>query len=178
MTKQWDASATVPAKEFYGIKAPGYTNGTRMRFDCSLNDLGQVLCYSYASGLGYDGGTGNPGDHDVQYGWRVELIQEGADHTWAMVRIYNLVASYRTSAMPTIHQPITFTNLSTGFGPQSYLWDFGDGVTSTLTNPVHTFNVGGSRTVTLTVQTSRGSDQSVQVIALIEPRLYLPLIKR
>jgi immune inhibitor A len=89
MTKQWDASVTVPSTEFYGIKAPGYTDGNRMRFDCSLNDLGQVLCYSYATGLGYDGGTGNPGDINGQYGWHVQVIQEAADHTWATVKIWN-----------------------------------------------------------------------------------------
>jgi immune inhibitor A len=89
MTKQWDASATVPSTEFYGIKAPGYVDGTRMRFGCSLNALGQVLCYSYATGLGYNGGTGNPGEVNGQYGWHVQVIDEGADHTWATVKIWN-----------------------------------------------------------------------------------------
>lgn len=89
MTKQWDASVTVPSTEFYGIKAPDYTDGNRMRFGCSLNNLGQVLCYSYATGLGYDGGTGNPGDINGQYGWHVQVIQEAADHTWATVKIWN-----------------------------------------------------------------------------------------
>jgi hypothetical protein len=178
MTKQWDASAVMPAKDFYSVKAPGYTDGNRFRFGCSLNAAGQVLCYSYATGLGYNGGTGNPGDHDIQYGWRVELIQEAADHTWAKVRVYNLVASYLSSAEPTVRQPITFTNLSTGLGPQSYLWDFGDGVTSTLTSPTHTFSTGGNHTVTLTVQTPNGSDQSVEVIAVLEYKLFLPTIRR
>jgi hypothetical protein len=40
-------------------------------------------------GLGYDGGTGNPGDDGTQYGWHVELIEEAADHTWATVRVWN-----------------------------------------------------------------------------------------
>lgn len=186
VTKQWDSSVVLPAKEFYGIKAPGYngvgtgSTANEFRFDCASTAAGLLGCYFYGSGtgLGYNGGTGNPGDHDVQYGWRVELIQEAADHTWATVRIYNLVASYLTSPEPTVYHPITFTNLSTGFGPQSYLWDFGDGVTSTVTNPVHTFNVSGGHTVTLTVQTSRGSDQSVQVIDVIAHKIYLPLVMR
>ncbi len=89
MTKQWDASVTVPSTVFYGIKAPGYTDGTRMRYGCSHNALGQVLCYSYATGLGYNGGTGNPGDVYGQYGWHVQLIEEAADHTWGKVKIWN-----------------------------------------------------------------------------------------
>ena len=49
-----------------------------------------------------------------------------------------------------IGAPLTvgFTNLSTGGG--SYLWDFGDGTTSALTSPSHTYNVVGSYTVCLT----------------------------
>ncbi len=90
MTKQWDASVVVPSKEFYGIKAPGYTDGTRFRFECSHNAAGQVLCYSYATGLGYDGTTGNPGDVNGQYGWHVQLINEATDHTWATVKVWNV----------------------------------------------------------------------------------------
>jgi len=91
MTKQWDDSVTVPSTKFYGIKAPGYTDGTRMRYDCSFGgtDNAQVLCYSYGSGLGYDGGTGNPGDVNGQYGWHVQVVAEAADHTWATVKIWN-----------------------------------------------------------------------------------------
>ncbi len=184
VTKQWDASAVVPAKDFYGIKAPGYdgvsTGSTtnEFRFDCASTSAGALGCYWFGSGtgLGYMGGTGNPGDHDIQYGWRVEVVDEASDHTWATVRIYNVVASYLTSADPMVSQPITFTNLSTGFEPQTYLWDFGDGVTSTLTNPVHTFNAAGDYTVTLTVETPYGSDQSVEVLTF--RKMYLPVVRR
>jgi immune inhibitor A len=87
MTKQWDASTVVPAKEDYGVKAPGYNGTDRFRFGCSLNAAGQVLCYSYASGLGYAGGTGNPGDSNVDYGWRVQILEQ-SDKT-AKLAIWN-----------------------------------------------------------------------------------------
>ncbi len=35
--------------------------------------------------------------------------------------------------------------------PVSWLWDFGDGTTSTLQNPLHTYATIGNYTVTLTV---------------------------
>jgi PKD repeat protein len=41
-------------------------------------------------------------------------------------------------------QVVTFTNTSTNVGfeePDAYFWEFGDGTTSTLKNPVHTFPV-------------------------------------
>ena len=40
-----------------------------------------------------------------------------------------------------------FTNMSVG--ATSYLWDFGDGQTSTETDPVHTYEISGSYPVTL-----------------------------
>lgn len=42
----------------------------------------------------------------------------------------------------------SFINLSTD--ASFYLWDFGDGTTSSVTNPVHTYSVPGYHTVTLT----------------------------
>jgi PKD repeat protein len=45
---------------------------------------------------------------------------------------------------------VTFTNTSTGEYITSR-WDFGDGITSTLTSPTHTYTTAGIYTVTLTV---------------------------
>ncbi|MCB9230712.1 MAG: PKD domain-containing protein [Bacteroidia bacterium] len=55
---------------------------------------------------------------------------------------------------------INFTNLSTGVG-LSYLWDFGDGNTSTATNPNHTYNLNGSYTISLTVTDVNGCDSTL-----------------
>jgi PKD repeat protein len=51
---------------------------------------------------------------------------------------------------------VTFSNLSTG--ADAYLWTFGDGITSTLATPVHTYTQGGLYTVTLTASGLGGSD--------------------
>ncbi|MFA5212926.1 MAG: PKD domain-containing protein, partial [Methanoregula sp.] len=45
---------------------------------------------------------------------------------------------------------VTFTDQSTG-APTSWLWDFGDGTTSPLQNPTHSFSTTGSSTTTYTV---------------------------
>jgi PKD repeat protein len=45
-------------------------------------------------------------------------------------------------------QTITFTN--TSVNGSAYLWNFGDGTTSTLQNPVHTYALGGTYNVCLT----------------------------
>ena len=59
-----------------------------------------------------------------------------------------------------ISDAVQFTNSSTGPGTLSYLWDFGDGVTSTLAAPAHVFNVRGTYTVILTVTSSAGCTAS------------------
>ena len=50
---------------------------------------------------------------------------------------------------------ITFDNQSTGDG-STYLWDFGDGNSSTNTDPVYTYSASGTYTVKLTVKDPDG----------------------
>jgi hypothetical protein len=88
ITKQWDASAVMPATAFYGVNAPGYNGTDRFRFNCfTLNAAGQTLCYSYAAGLGYAGSTGNPGEIAAQYGWHVQILDQS--DSMATVKIWN-----------------------------------------------------------------------------------------
>jgi len=59
---------------------------------------------------------------------------------------------------------IQFTNTSTGTGPLSYSWDFGDGATSTDISPTHTYSQKGAYTVKLSVSSPGGcSDINTQV---------------
>ena len=53
--------------------------------------------------------------------------------------------------------PVKFTDTSTG-GPTSWLWNFGDGSTSTVQSPSHTYNRGGVFTVKLTATNADGVD--------------------
>jgi gliding motility-associated-like protein len=57
---------------------------------------------------------------------------------------------------------VNFTNNSTGVGILSYLWNFGDGNTSTLLNPNHTFINPGVYTVSLIVSNNACSDTLVK----------------
>jgi PKD repeat protein len=52
---------------------------------------------------------------------------------------------------------VQFTDLSSG-GPTSWLWDFGDGQTSTEQNPSHTYQLAGDYTVSLTTDGPEGTD--------------------
>ena len=56
-----------------------------------------------------------------------------------------------TATSPTTFQ---FTSTSTGVtSATTYLWNFGDNTTSTLPNPVHGYNLGGTYNVCLTITT-------------------------
>ena len=72
--------------------------------------------------------------------------------------------------------PVTFTNTSTGTsGSTTYLWNFGDGNTSTATNPTHTFAAGGTYNVTLTQTNGPGctSSSSQLVTAMDIPNVAI-----
>jgi gliding motility-associated-like protein len=55
-----------------------------------------------------------------------------------------------------ISDEVKFTNKSAGPGTLSYLWDFGDGTTSTEKDPKHIFTQKGIYTIKLTVTSSEG----------------------
>ncbi len=57
---------------------------------------------------------------------------------------------------------VGFVDLSSGI-PTSWLWTFGDGGTSTLQNPTHTYAVEGTYTVSLTATNAQGSDTKTRV---------------
>jgi len=57
----------------------------------------------------------------------------------------------------TTRTSVQFTDMSSG-NVKSWLWDFGDGTTSTEQNPLYRFRTAGTFTVSLTVQSSSGTD--------------------
>ena len=58
-----------------------------------------------------------------------------------------------------------FTDLSTAT-PTAWMWDFGDGQTSTMQNPTHTYTASGTYTVCLVAINSCGADTMCQNISV------------
>ncbi len=71
------------------------------------------------------------------------------------------VADFSANTTSTCSGTISFTDLSAN-SPTSWLWDFGDGTTSTQQNPVHTYTATGVYTVTLTATNQYGSNTEVK----------------
>jgi hypothetical protein len=96
ITRQWDASAVVPAASGYGMRAPLLRHDSPLLYRCrpTLSGSGEGLlnCYTYQFGLGYAGGSGNPGDFGAQYGWHVEILDQ-SDGV-ATVRVWNAQKSF------------------------------------------------------------------------------------
>ncbi|MCB8942278.1 MAG: PKD domain-containing protein [Ardenticatenaceae bacterium] len=107
----------------------------------------------------------------------------GSDAATAVLQVILApTAAFTTSSPDTLGQTTTFTNTATGDNLH-YLWDFGDGTTSTDPNPTHTYAATDNYTVTLTVSNEVGNDVATAVVAIIPDEapthtIYLPFIQR
>lgn len=75
------------------------------------------------------------------------------------VTVSNVIANF-SSAATQVEGEFVFTNLSLPAG-SSYLWDFGDGNTSTDTDPTHLYDEGGIYTVTLVTTNALGCTDTI-----------------
>lgn len=107
--------------------------------------------YTYASGESYTITltATNAGGSDTKIKTDYITVTEAAEAPTAAFS-----GTPRTGTAPLTVQ---FTDASTG-GPTSWLWNFGDGNTSTEQSPSHQYASAGTYTVTLTVTNDEGSD--------------------
>ena len=83
----------------------------------------------------------------------------------------------RTVAVPGFNftvdgNEVTFDNTSNntnGFGPMSFHWDFGDGDTSTVEDPVHTYMTNGTYDVELEVTNDCGTVAITKQVTIVLP---------
>jgi len=80
--------------------------------------------------------------------------------TTASVLTRPLIANAHGPYYGFINEQVEFTgSASGGVQPYSWLWDFCDGTTSTLQNPIHAFTRDGTSTIILTVTDSQNNIQ-------------------
>ncbi len=91
-------------------------------------------------------------------------------------------AGFTHNAPISVTETAVFTNTSTGTSPLSYLWNFGDGVTSTLSSPAHSYPGNGLYLVSLKATNFVTSDVYHEpIIVGVLPSgqaIYLPLIRK
>jgi len=83
------------------------------------------------------------------------------------ITTYDPVAAFTASnTHPCANIPVSFLNTSTGGIVYSH-WDFGDGDTSNVTSPSHSYSTTGTYTVKLTVYDAHGCTDIITVTGLI-----------
>ncbi len=97
----------------------------------------------------------NSGSYDVML-----VVTDGMgcmDTTWQSLDVYKPVADFSVSN-GCVNTSAHFTDLSwvTGDVIVSWDWDFGDGTTSSVQDPIHVYTVPGTYFVSLTVTSSAG----------------------
>ncbi|RFS24698.1 PKD domain-containing protein [Chitinophaga silvatica] len=169
ITKQVTVTPSPVAIITYSIIAPN--SNDQYQFLSSRTRLRRGTTLDYLWNFG-DGGTStdpNPRHTYTASGtYTVKLIVTAdngcTDTASAIIKVTknpNVVAGFKidTTALCLVGNQFKFTNTTTVSGGASvtgYTWNFGDGTTSTLENPTHTYSAPGIYTVQLSVQTNTG----------------------
>ena len=96
------------------------------------------------------------------YDWKIGNIKSARTQIDVIVNP-SPVANFTSDINNLNNGEVTFNNTSNN--ATSYLWDFGDGNTSTDQNPVHTYTTSGEYTVTLTsTNPNCGNNQKSETI--------------
>ena len=156
-----DVELTGP---FYAGIVLNLTNGSNVALYTNGNDIVGPTDPATAWEQFGDNSWHNFSEPDISWGFDVALA------VYATIKCPEVVATLPVAAFDAddlsvcTGVPVQFTDQSTGV-PTSWSWNFGDGSPlSNVQNPTHTFTTGGSKSVTLTVTNSEGSDDTTVII--------------
>ena len=153
-------------------------------FFTSVSDIGEVTftnlsedatgCYTWDFG---DGATSNESDPVHTYlvadTYTVCLTAENPYGTDEYCTSVNVILP-PDAAFSFVGDPVvTFTDLTLN-SPTSWAWDFGDGGSSTLQNPVHTFTADNTYTVCLTATNALGFEVYCLPVVIDSTELLAP----
>jgi PKD repeat protein len=151
-------------------------SGLLARINQSLNiNVGSIHSILYSkTGLCRDIILGNNGDYSASKNW--DLCTG-----WGSPIGQNILSAFNSNPSPianftpsvtsgNLPLMVNFTDIST-FTPTSWLWNFGDTITTNDKNPSHMYNNAGTYTVTLTVTNSFGSSTKSNTITVNYPTI-------
>ncbi|RMG83101.1 MAG: PKD domain-containing protein, partial [Bacteroidetes bacterium] len=189
-------STTVTAGQSYSISmqsGPDWDEGFGVWIDFNqdgdFDDMGEFVFASTTATTALVTGTVNipstamhgPTRMRVRcrYGTTVNSSESCAQFSFGETEDYNV---FIENAMPPVAD---FSAINSNCAPtvsfvdqsqyaNSWLWDFGDGNTSTAQNPVHTYASPGNYTVSLTVTNNYGTDMVSYVINVSGASTNLP----
>ncbi len=126
---------------------------------------GNIVSWTWDFGDGTSSTLQNPSKTYAQGNYTVVLqvtTDKGCTNTIVKpnyIKATNGIVSnfnFTTNNGCTLPTAIQFNNTTTGSGTLSYNWNFGDGGTSTLANPLHNYTTAGNYTVSLTTTSNQG----------------------
>ncbi len=132
----------------------------------NTTDLPEIATYDWSFGDGSTSTVENP-EH---------VYQNSGEYTVGLTVFFAGCESYAEQTITVnpgpavsfstndncLGQIVSFENNSSGEFITSYLWDFGDGTTSTQENPEYAFETAGTQIIELTAFTSNGCDFTIQ----------------
>ena len=90
------------------------------------------------------------------------------------------IPSFTSNSPVMVHEEVVFTNTTIpGIPPETtYLWDFGDGMTSTLEHPTHIYHSYGWYTVTLEACNAQLCAEYADMVEILPLEIWLPILLR
>ncbi len=172
------AISFIPTKASFTSTAPDTLGQTTVFTNTSL---GTISAYAWDFGDGATSTAQHPVHTYAASGTYTATLtvtdtSDVADSYSAQVQILpQPVAGFTSTTPDTLGTATSFTDTSTGVD-LSYLWDFGDGATSTMQEPTHTYTASGTYSVTLTVTDPAMAESAVShaVVILQRPAVILP----
>ena len=148
-----------PTAAFAATPVTGCTPLVVQLSDQSIAGNGSVISWTWDFGDGFIDSVQNPnhtytsaGTFDVTLQVKNSLGCAGTNSKSKFINTSSSVtADFSNNLQSTCKPPVNlnFQNLSTGPPSLNYQWDFGDGFTSTQTNPPHSYSTAGNFTVKL-----------------------------
>ncbi len=106
----------------------------------------------------------------------VQVVTQETDSSAATINIRriepsasDISAKIEITAPPTSNDLSFSAEISGGTAPYTYLWDFGDGATSTEVAPSHLFSTAGLHPVKLTIVDASGMQVTIAAVAYVAP---------
>lgn len=167
MTKVGYVTATGPTTDFSSTPttgcAPLFVNFT----DLSTQYLAPITNWNWSFG---DAGTDtvqNPSHNYSNTGfYSISLtVTDGDGCQHSITKVNHIQPTFPTpdfsaDTLSCTTRGVQFVNMSVGVG-MAFVWDFGDGTTSTSTNPLHLYANEGLYTISLTATDVNGCDSTL-----------------
>ncbi|MEZ4826820.1 MAG: PKD domain-containing protein [Bacteroidia bacterium] len=162
-------SGITPPDAAFTASVAQICEGDTVNFTDNSTGIG-ISGYSWTFGDGaFPANAGTSGPHQVSYSFGgtkdISLIvsnAEGNDTVTFSLQVDSLPVADFSLTQAGGFQTYLFSNQSLA-GAQ-YMWDFGDGSTSSAANPVYTYTVNGAYTITLITTNDCGADTAYQTL--------------